>query len=1164
MLTKTYTSGVNCLATVNDEVKPHRPAAESDLLSLRGESSSRHGQWRAPWKTSEIIVGKAFCAAIRERANLSFLHLAIRPVTCVPLLAMVLSGTQPAHAQTLYGTIVGVVTDSNGAVIAGANVSVTQIETNETRQATTNSSGGYTLSTVAAGTYTVSVSHAGFGTFNATNIRVDLNNEVRVDAMLSPGSTTQSMVVSSEAAQLQTDSADVHSEVSSQSLEELPQPTRTYEGVLGLLPGVAPPAASSGGTNNPLRSMEIQSNGTSASGTNVRVDGISATNPWVQFYSTAVPSTDAIQTVNVVTASSGADEGMVNGAAVNVQIKSGTNSLHGSAYEYHIDNLLKARPFFLPTGTRLPKLIDNDPGGTIGGPILRNKLFFFGSYEGDFLHQGDTNIVTVPTAAIRAGILTDSTTPIYDPATGNADGTGRTAFAGNVIPANRISPITQKIVALIPQPNLPGDANNYYVNTPAYYKLQKIDTKLDWTATEKLSMFGRFSDYPYNETQATIFGPILSGGNNAFQTGNIYAASVAATYVATPHFVINGVFGLTHSSQNLAPPDTQQRYGVDVLGIPGTNLGNLPEAGGVPQFNVNSYSGYGYAYPALVYNDPIFEYAANATLIKGRHTIRFGVDVSQQHMNHIEIQPTQFSFTGGVTSLNGGPSANQFNSFADFLLGLPNNDTNSVQTVPQVTLRTWQYSPYVSDQWQVSPKLTFAIGTGWEYYPVPTRANGGIEFYNFDTSQYEICGQGNIPTNCGITVQKTLFSPRIGLAYRPMESTVVRAGYSLNPEQINMFRDGLYSYPVDLTGNYSAQNSYSAVTTLAQGIPTLVTPTAANGILPLPAGATFTTDPKHFIRGYTQSYNLTVEQEFGKGWLAQVGYVGTHTVHQHTRYNVNYGLPGQGAASQPFNNGTLGTGSTGAETVIDPYESMVYDSLQSTVGHRFGSGYQLNVSYTWSRWVGTCCDTNGDSEPEIPIPQYFALNRALMPGDRTNNLEISALAQLPFGANKSFLTHGVAATIAGGWQINTVLSFYSGTPFSITADGTSLDAPGSQQRADQVKPYVQILHGYGSNPYFDPTAFTPVNEARFGSANFDSVRGPGFANGDVSLFRDFRIKERFTAQGRVEIFNVTNTPHFTNPDGDIADASYDTITSTNPGSRTTDERYMRLGFKLTF
>ena len=809
-------------------------------------------------------------------------------------------------------------------------------------------------------------------------------------------------------------------------------------------------------------------------------------------------------------------------------------------------------------------MIDNDAGGTIGGPILKDKLFYFGSYEGDFLHQGNTNIVTVPSALVRTGVMTNSANQIYDPGTGNSDGTGKQPFAGKTIPPGRISPITQKIVALIPQPNLPGDSNNYYVNTPVYYKLQRVDTKLDWTATDKLRMFARFSDYPYNETQATIFGPILSGGNNAFQNGNIYAVSVSATYVATSRFVIDALFGFTHTSQNLSPPNTNQRYGSDVLGIPGTNLGNLPEGGGMPQFNVNSYSGYGYGYPALVYNDPVFQYTGNATWTEGRHNVRFGIDVSQQHMNHIEVSPTQFTFTGGVTSLKGGPAANQYNSFADFLLGLPNSDTNSVQTVPYVTLRTWQFSPYVTDQWQISPKLTFAIGTRWDYYPVPTRSDRGIEFYNLQTGQYEICGEGNIPRNCGIHVQKTLFSPRVGVAYRPRESVVVRAGFSLNPEQINMYRDGLYSYPIDLTGNYTAQNSYTAVTTLAQGIPTLAPVNISTGIVKLPPGATFTTDPKNFVRGYTESYNLTVQQDFGRGWLGEIGYVGTHTVHQHTRYNVNYGLPGQGAASQPFNNGTLGTGITGAETVIYPYEHMLYNSLQSTLQHRFAGGYQVGAAYTWSKWMGTCCDPNGDGQPEIPIPQYSYLNIARMPGDRTNNVQINAIAELPFGANKMFLTHGVAAAIAGGWQLNTVLGFYSGAPFSITADGTSLNAPGSQQRADQVKPTVQIFHGVGSKPYFDPTAFAPVSQARFGTASFDSLRGPGFGNIDLGLFRNIQLTERYAAQLRAEVLNATNTPHFANPDGNIAHGSFDTITTTSPGSRTTDERYIRLGFKFLF
>lgn len=341
-----------------------------------------------------------------------------------------LVATRPATAQSLYGTIVGVVTDPSEAVVPDAKVEATQTETNEKRTATTNDSGVYTLSTVPAGTYVVSISKSGFDVFEATGIKLTINTTVRVDAKLTVGGQPLTINVLSNAAELQTDRVDVHGVVTSDDLQQLPQPTRTYEGLIGLLPGVTPPNpgfAGAGGTNNPARSMIINADGTSANGTNVSIDGVSATNVWVQFYSTAVPSTEAIGTVNVVTASSSADQGVMNGAGIHVQIKSGTNSFHGSAYWYNENNALKAKPYFQPTGSKKPKYIDNDAGGTLGGPIIKDKVFFFGSYEGDFLREAVGNFYTLPTPDMASGILA-SPTPIFDPATGNADGSGRTPF----------------------------------------------------------------------------------------------------------------------------------------------------------------------------------------------------------------------------------------------------------------------------------------------------------------------------------------------------------------------------------------------------------------------------------------------------------------------------------------------------------------------------------------------------------------------------------------------------------------------------------------------------------------------------------------------------------------------------------------------------------------
>src|SRR5207248_2147448 len=246
-------------------------------------------------------------------------------------------------------------------------------------------------------------------------------------------------------------------------------------------------------------------------------------------------------------------------------------------------------------------------------------------------------------------------------------------------------------------------------------------------------------------------------------------------------------------------------------------------------------------------------------------------------------------------------------------------------------------------------------------------------------------------------------SPRIGIAVRLTDRDVVRAGYSINPEQINMYRDALYSYPIDITTSYSGPNSYTAYRSLSLGIPTISPPDISSGVISLPPGVTFTTVPKNFVRGYTESYNATFERNFGHDWIGRIAYVASQSLHQHTRYNINYGLPGGGAASQPFNNGTLGTGITGGETVIYPLERMNYNSLQAAAQHRFQNGSQMSAAYTWSKWMGLCCDANGDGSPAIPIPQYFNLNYALMPGDRTHNLRLSGTAILPFGQGQKFL-----------------------------------------------------------------------------------------------------------------------------------------------------------------
>jgi hypothetical protein len=1091
---------------------------------------------------------------------------------CVLVLLAWIAAAYDARAQVLFGSLVGNVTDTSGAAVPGAIVKITETSTGQTRDLVSNLSGQYTISTIPAGTYEVSVSKEGFRTFLAKSIVVRINTVVRVDAALDVGAVAESVQVTAQGAILQTDKADVHSEVSSASLQNIPQPTRTYQGLVALLPGVAPPTASGGGTNNPSRSMQVTANGTSRTGTNFRVEGVSATNPWVQFFSSYVPSIDAIETVNVVTTSPDAEQGLAGGASVNVQLKSGTNDLHGSAYWYHINSGTKARPFFLPATQGIPKLVNNDVGGTLGGPIIKNKLFYFGSYEADLLRQGSAQLATVPTAAIRAGNMAASPNEIYDPATGATNGSGRTPFPNKIIPASRISPIAQKLVDLVPQPNIANAlVANYYVNTPILYDLHRLDFKSDWSATDKLRFVGRFARQPYNNVQETIFGEVLAGSPNKFQNGYIIAPSGTMTYVASPSLVIDGTFGLQSVNQTLFPPGTDKKYGSDLLGIPGTNLGDVPYYGGMPQFAVSTYSTYGYAYTPLEYKQKTFQYSGNASWIKGAHNIRFGFDLNNQHMDHFEIAPTNFTFNGNVTSLRGGPGPNQFNSYGDFLLGLPVSYVNSRQTVPWITLRSWQQSVYVRDQWQATRKLTFSLGLRWEYYPVPVRADRGIERFDLKTNEYLICGVGPTPRDCGIEVSKKLFAPRAGIAFRATDTFVIRMGYALSPEQINMARDGIASYPirVDFTG--TGTDSFAPVGSLSAGIPEIPVPDISAGKVTLPRGAIFSTNDKKHVRGYVQSWNFTLQKTLPWNLVGSAGYVGTKTIHQHTRYNVNYGEVGGGAASQPYFNLF---GITGAARVIQPIVWMNYHSLQTTLERRFSDGVSFQLAYTRSKWMGLCCSESGDGEPAIPIPEYRWLTKALMPADRPDNFRLSGLAELPFGRGKKFLNSGPAALIAGGWQVNGVLSIYSGAPFSVSASGASLNAPGSTQRADQVKPNVEVYGNVGS--YFDPLAFAPVTEVRFGTAGFNSLRGPGVTNVDASIFREFRVTERFRLQFRAEAMNLSNTPHYSNPGANVSNlqlnpdgtirslGGFTQITGVSAPSRITDERYFRFGLRIGF
>jgi hypothetical protein len=429
--------------------------------------------------------------------------------------------------------------------------------------------------------------------------------------------------------------------------------------------------------------------------------------------------------------------------------------------------------------------------------------------------------------------------------------------------------------------------------------------------------------------------------------------------------------------------------------------------------------------------------------------------------------------------------------------------------------------------------------------------------------------------DCGVEQSKRLFAPRVGIAWRPKEDFVIRAGYGITVDPYSLARPMRTNYPLLVVLNIQGANAFTPAGRLSTGIPLIPTPDLGNGVIDIAPQVAANSLEKEYQRGYIQSWNFTLQKKLLWGFVGQAGYVATRQINQVGFRELNYA---------PINAGNAGRilaarfGRTAETRLVAPIGNSQYDSLQTSLERRMATGAQIGVSYTWSKSMGICCNENSDGLAAIQIPEYYDLNRSVTNIHTPHNLTINGTWELPFGRGKKWATSGPLSWLAGGWQVNGILSAVTGSPFYVTSSGTSLNAPGSAQRADQVKENVEILGGAGrGQSYFDPLAYRAVTEARFGTAGFNSLRGPGIFNLDSSVFREFRITERWRMQFRAEAFNTTNTPHFANPgtnvsnlqlnpDGSIRNlGGYTEITGlANTGRDGIDERVFRFGVRLSW
>lgn len=1110
-----------------------------------------------------------------------------------------------SFAQVLYGTLTGNVADPSGASVSEATVKAINTATGIERDTTSNASGAFLFTDLIPGTYQVTVTASGFAPRQQNGISVLPNTSQRVDLQLQVGSATQEVTVTSAAPLLQTETADTSYNISEQQISQLPTTSttgRNFQSLYRLVPGSTPPAEQNSAGSNPQRAQAVNVNGVSNATNTTRIDGAVDAYPWLPYIVAYLPPTDGIESVNVVTGSFNAEQGAAGGSAINVTIKSGTNKLHGSAWEYNSIAQFNAQAWQNRTGIR-QKSIYNETGGSIGGPIIKDKLFFFFDYNRVTVDKAINGILSVPTLAMRGGDFSGTGVTIYDPATGTSTGTGKTAFADDMILSTRIAPAAQLLLQNLPAPNTGGAGalvNNFFGSATNAFNRQNYDTKITYVPTQLTSFFGHYSISPDTISDPQVFGSnpgggTYDGGQPGVATGRIQNVGLGATHAFTPNLLIDTNAGYTRQAVGAEAGDIALGdYGVNTLKIPGTNYNGQSLYGGIPAFFFTTYAALGNSNTGnpFTFRDNQYTGNVNATWTKGPHSLRFGGEYLHAAINHIQpgsgTQTTprgSFVFTGGATQISGG-ALNNANSFADFLLGQADNYQKGIQTFNPEPLRYSTFAFYVQDTYQATPKLTLNYGVRYEYYPLPVGDHFGTVRYDpsipatvtdsFGTHTVGtvlVGGKGGIPQHALTSNGWGMIVPRFGISYRVDDKTVVRGGFGITTDP-DTLRGLLQAYPAAVATNVSGGNAYVPATSLNTGllspttqvgIPALSLPNVDSGYLPLAANLSTYTIPQNFRRGYIESYNVSVQRQLNARFVANLAYVGNLAVRQQTEVNINSAPPGGGVAGQMLN--TLYGPNTNNSTInsLLPFRGSSYNGLQAQLSRTSEQHGSTGVIYTFSKSM----DASDNSQANglvFSYPTYWDRNWALASYDRKHNLQWWTIYNLPFGRGQQFARSGPLSYLVGGWKINTIMSYVSGTPFTVTGSSGLLNAPGNTQVADRNYSVKAVLGSNvdGARQYLNPAAFSDVSTAngvtvpRFGTSGRDSVRGPGTFDLDVSLKRTFPIHDLIALDFTADSFDVTNTPQFANPAANISAGGFGAITSSNAN------RTLRLSGRLSF
>lgn len=1062
------------------------------------------------------------------------------------LAILILAFGQIALSQTAQVT--GRISDASGAVIPSAQVTSTNQKTGLTRESVSNGEGYFTIPLLPPGEYRIAVKKEGFKPVVRPDVALNVEQVARLDFTLETGAVSDTVTITSDAPLMNTETSSVGQVVDNKTVVTLPLNGRNYSQLAVLAPGATP---------NPGTRTEdgFSLNGNRLFQNSYQVDGADNNNYifGVDTNTTQAlrPSVDAIQEFKVETANYSAEYGRAAGGVISVAIKSGTNQLHGSAFEFLRNDALDATNFFANRNKlRKPPLRYNQFGGTIGGPVWKDHTFFFFSYQGTRIRRSNTAVVTVPTIEQKRGIF--GTTNIYDPA--NVVAGARTQFANNTIPDARMDPVGKRIAALYPDPNQPGAVNNYASNQREADNADQYDIRGDHAFSDRNKVFARYSLSDRNSLRSSIFAAPGNGG--AFGTAPLIvipkAWSVAGGYTRVLTTTIVNELRINFTKNDSDQLTTAERSLYDEFGIKG--VPQYEGLTGLPTFNVTNYTGLGdRTFTPNPKQAKIFQINDGVSWTKGAHGLKFGGEFWRMlgYAGTSNQSRSTFTFNGQFTSRV--PGTGTGNAIADLLLG--QSSAALITTRQIVYMSANNYGLYFQDNWKVSPRLTLNLGLRYEYTSrFRERDNRHASFdLNPGSPTYGtvvLAKDGDHLAETFSDPDRNNFAPRLGFAWQVTNKTVVRGGGGLFYGGVGYYAVGqttAASPPFFLSINFpTASTAAVSSVVLSTGFPTdAVSPTRAVN----PAvGAQLRNYP--FPTVYQG--NLSIERELFGGFVGTVGYVTNSTTHLNGQIDMNAPVPGAGAVNprRPFP-------TYGAINLFTGFGHSSYHSFQAKAERRFRNGFSLLSSYTWSHALDNTQDTEDGNSATIPQNQF---NTNIEKGNSTYDLRHrwvnSAIYDLPLA--KWAGDSKIARAILGGFQLGGIFVVQGGQPVNPTVAGNPANTT-NPVRPNRLADGNLSRGSRTVDRWFDPAAFALPAAFTFGNSGRNVIRAPGLVNLDLLIGRNFVFTERTRLEFRGEFYNATNSVHFGRPNAVIGSPQAGTITNTS-----LPNRQIQLGLRLVF